>query len=333
MAPVPSGVVSGSVVTRSEAESFEAARTESHEGVTPYDEPPAPVVRPLVVGVDGSEVGMLALEWAAAEAAREGRPLHLVHAFEADGATVSPLVVAPLAWYDPEWSLRTAAERLGEIAPDLATTSTQSNEPPTQALIRASHDAALVVVGTRGHTAATALVVGSTAARVAAHAACPVAVVRERALSSAAQRVVVGLDGSPSSSAALGFAARWAAEHGCRLTVVHAWPGDITVDDIRAVATVRDEIRAAVTRGQVELTEALLQPARTTFPDLEIDVDVPAGDPGGSLVDESEDALLVVVGSRGRGLFKGLVLGSVSEHVLHHAHCPVVVVPSGVPGA
>jgi len=333
MGTVEGEIVSGSVVTRLEGASYEGPRTTTHDDGTSYDVPSAPVVRPLVVGVDGSEAGLLALEWAAAEAAREGRPLHLLHAFEVAGATASPLVVAPLAWYDPVWSLTAAAERLGAIAPYVPTTSSQSNEPPAQALVRASHDAALVVVGTLGHTAVGALIVGSTAARVAAHALCPVAVVRELPRPTAAERVVVGLDGSPSSTAALLFAARWAVEHGCRLSVMHAWPGDITVDDIRAVDTVRDEIRASVTRGQVELTEALLQPARTSFPDLPIDVTVPPGDPGGALVDGSDDAQLVVVGSRGRGLLKGLVLGSVSEHVLHHAHCPVVVVPSGVAGA
>ncbi len=326
------GIVSGSVVTRLEAASYEAVQTESHEEAQSHAEPPPAVVRPIVVGVDGSGAGGLALDWAAAEAGRARRPLHLLHAFEMDAVTVSPLVVAPMAWYDPQWSLTQAAERLAAIAPDLPTTSSQSNETPTQALVRASHDAALVVVGTRGHTAAGALVVGSTAARVAGHAVCPVVVVRVAPRPSAAPRVVVGLDGSPSATSALRFAARWASEHGCRLSVVHAWPGDITIDDVRAVESVRDEIREAVRRGQVELTEAMLQPARTAFPGLPVDVLVPAGGPGGALVDASEDATLVVVGSRGRGLFKGLVLGSVSEHVLHHAHCPVVVVPSGVPG-
>lgn len=331
MVRVASDIVTGSVVTRLEAASYEASRDSVSTAPVsgPFDDVvTAPVVRPLVVGVDGSETGALALGWAAAEAAREGRPLHLVHAFEVSGATVSPMTVAPLAWYDPEWSLRDASERLSTIAPDVPTTSSQSNEPPTQALVRASHDAALVVVGTRGHTAAGALVVGSTAARVAGHAVCPVVVVHALPRAAAPPRVVVGLDGSPGSMRALRFAARWAVEHGYRLAVIHSWPGDLTIDDIRATESVREEVRASLQQGQEELAEALLQATRSTFPDLPIDVVAPSGDAGGVLVDQSEDAQLVVVGSRGRGLLKSLVLGSVSEHVLHHAHCPVAVVPS-----
>lgn len=328
-------LLAGPVVARLESEAYDAGPpapsvpADASSSTRPALVRPA-VVRPIVVGVDGSAASSAAVVWAAVEAARDARPLHLVHAFEVAGATTSPMVVAPLAWYDPQWSLKAAAEVVGTVAPEVPTTSTQSNQPPAETLVSASYEAGLVVVGTRGHTAVGALVLGSTAARVAAHAHCPVVVVRESPRVDAARRVVVGIDGSPASSTALAFAAGWAADHGCLLVVTHLWTGDLTVDAVRVTQEVREEIRATLVRGQMEVAEALLQPVRRAHPGLPVDVLVDTGAPEEALVAQSGDAQLVVVGSRGRGLLKGLVIGSVSEHVLHHAHCPVVVVPSPV---
>jgi nucleotide-binding universal stress UspA family protein len=164
---------------------------------------------------------------------------------------------------------------------------------------------------------------GSVSQHVARHADCPVVVVREPEDHSAT-RIVVGVDGGPAGEAALGFAFDEAARRGSPLTAVQSY-GEHTLSGTGVVLPMErpaGEVRATYER---ELY-ALLVPWKEKFPDVTVRAEVVPGHPVRLLRDVSERAALVVVGSRGRGGFASLLLGSVSTGVLHRARCPVVVV-------
>jgi nucleotide-binding universal stress UspA family protein len=136
--------------------------------------------------------------------------------------------------------------------------------------------------------------------------------------------IVVGTDGSPGAKAAVQFAAHEAAAHGATLRVVASWqvPPALLVSPEMAAdlfTAIEEEARALAAES------AAL--AKSVEPGLEVEEVVSEGHPGEVLVEQSRQVDLVVVGRRGRGGFAGLILGSVSQHVMHHAACPVVVVP------
>jgi nucleotide-binding universal stress UspA family protein len=184
----------------------------------------------------------------------------------------------------------------------------------------------VVVVGHRGLGGFTGLLVGSVGVQVAAHAAGPVVVVRPHsaAAGASAGRVVVGIDGSPLSRAALGFGFEAAARRGVGLTAVHAWTEPVSTGpgDMLPLVYDADDVDAEETRL---LAEALAGWAEK-YPDVPVDRKVVRGRAAEALVAESAGAALLVVGSPGRGGFTGLLLGSVSQAALHHADCPVAIV-------
>jgi len=179
------------------------------------------------------------------------------------------------------------------------------------------------VVGARGHGAVTGLLLGSVSQHVSRHAPCPVVVVREQA-DPKARRIVVGVDGSPSGDNAIGFAFDAASRNEAPLVAIHAWH-DVTASRVvgpsyAALANVAERIAA----GERLLAEALAGWAEK-YPDVTVTREAIPVHPARVLADATEHAALVVVGSRGRGEFTGLLLGSVSQAVLHHARCPVAV--------
>lgn len=284
---------------------------------------------PIVVGVDGSPSADEALEWAAAEAAASERPLHIVHGF------IWPLMHVPLgpAEFGPaDGGFQAAAERVLADAETLARSAATQIKVTTElvvgaadpVLLRQAEDAQLVVVGSCGLGGFAGVLVGSVGVKLAAHAACPVVVVRPRPgdrsqPSPPMRQVVVGADGSESSAAAIGFAFRAAAHHGAGLTVVRAWTAPVTTFPLLTVDRIEAEERQQMLGA--------LDDQREQFPDVAIEVKLVRDDhPGHALVEESNNADLVVVGSRGRGGFTGLLLGSVSQTLLQHAGCPVAVV-------
>jgi len=143
-----------------------------------------------------------------------------------------------------------------------------------------------------------------------------------------APRVVVGVDGSPHSRAALRFAVDEARQRGARLEVVHSWHYPYASESAWALAypSAFESIQAS---AQYVLDEAE-RAARHWGPDIEIEPRLVCGDPAATLIDRAAGADLLVVGSRGRGGFAGLLLGSVSHQCTQHAPCPVVVVPGTV---
>lgn len=283
---------------------------------------------PIVVGVDGSPQAQVALEWAAAEASHMRRPLRIVHGF------IWPLMGVPLGpapGGPSHGGLQAEAERLladaethaRSTAPDVDVTSRLVTGAATRVLLDQALDAELVVVGNRGLGGFLGLLVGSVGVEVAAHAPCPVVIVRARpadAPQPSTGSVVVGVDGSDASNLAVGFAFRAASHWGRGITAVHAREAPEPLDP--ALMKAADEIEEAERR----LLEESLDRERQRFPDVDVRSKVVNAHPGRALVEESADAELVVVGSRGRGGFTGLLLGSVSQAVVHHARCPVAVV-------
>ncbi|CCH16895.1 universal stress protein [Micromonospora lupini] len=273
----------------------------------------------ILVGYDGSTDASVALDWALAEAERSGQPVRLAYVFE--WLTVASWVgpgVAPGVWPDDtarrqvDDLVRKAAADATAAHPGLTITGEVYDGPPALVLQERSADAGLLVLGSRGHGGFGGLLTGSTAVAVAAHAHCPVVVVRDGTAGGPDAPVAVGVDGSEPSLVALGFAAERAAQRRVSLRVLHAWtPGP------DGAAGKPDE-QAAV--------EEALEPWRRTYPELDMTLDLVAGSPAGTLIESSRSAQLVVVGSRGRGGLAGMLLGSVSQQVIQHAGCPVAVV-------
>lgn len=201
--------------------------------------------------------------------------------------------------------------------------------PAAVTLLEAAERAHMLVVGSRGLGGFSGLLVGSTGMEVATHATCPVVVVRppdpKVAPGPEAGRVVVGVDGSPLSEAALAFAFEQASWRGVGLTAVIAW--DIPYLNVpgRVIAMPPDVLQAEHDTAEAVLAESLAG-WQEKFPDVDIKTRVASGQPGHALITASAGALLLVVGSRGRGGFQSLLFGSVSHAVLHHAHGPVAVI-------
>ncbi|MDT0305195.1 universal stress protein [Streptomonospora wellingtoniae] len=291
----------------------------------------------IVVGVDGSPSSGAALDWAGRAAAGRGMGLLLVHALSMSvlaapfGQTIR---VAPspelTAW--AERLLREAAGRVAEALPDLEVETRITSLDPAPALLSAARTAAMVVVGSRGLGGFASVLLGSVSIRVSAHAPCPVAVVpapveEDEAAGEARRTVVVGMDSSPDADAALRFALDHAFRIGARLVAVHALavPAPMDAEAFTASAFTADrEFAAARADKQVRTMVEEARSADTA--DVPVRVAVVEDHPARALLAEGAGADLVVVGSRGRGGFSGLVLGSVSQAVLHHAPVPVAVV-------
>jgi len=284
---------------------------------------------PVVVAYDGSQASSAALTWATAEAIREHAPLRIVEVFELVIVDrPSPGKVVPLA------ALRTVRERgleaLAESVrlrhPGLHVDTLLLEGAPSPALIEETAQARMLVLGSRGLGGFSGMILGSVAVQVGAHAHCPVVVVPPDTLPTLhnRRRVVVGVDGSKLSAKAIDFAFEQAEAIGGRLVAVHAWNSPFsTYENGRGELMFdNEEVRKA---SEVLLSEALAGP-RSDHPDIAVDVELIPGQPARAILHAGEAADLVVVGSRGRGGFTGLLLGSTSQQVLHHARCPVAIV-------
>jgi len=285
---------------------------------------------PVVVGVDGSACSLDAVALAAREAVLRDRPLHVVYAFFWPflGVPLGPSPLGPPGGGllgDTQRIVQEAVDRGRQAEPTVAVTGAAITGAAAEVLIDQSRSAALVVVGDRGLGGFTGLLIGSVAVQLAAHAACPVLVVRGRP--NPTGDVLIGVDGSPAAEAAIGAAFEEATLRGARLTALHVWshprstgPGDMLplVYDVAEVEAEEARVLAEALAGW-----------RDKYPDLPVHRELRRAYIRSALIDETARSQLVVVGSRGRGGFTGLLLGSVSQAMLHHAHCPVMVVPHG----
>jgi len=281
----------------------------------------------VVVGFDGSETSLLTARWAAAEAELRGIGLTLVNALipPTSGGTFGPGMAVGL---DTLEEIRSAAQRsLDEVAKTLPGPDIQSIVQigsPTGVLLEASETADLVVVGSRGHGGFKELLLGSVSAQLVAHADCPVIVVRHE-VDAAHDTVVVGLDGSAASNAALGFAFETAALHKWTLLAVHAW--DIPSYDLVILPNTPVPMDFAnISDSEVRLAAEVLAGFEAEYPDVKIEQLVTRGNAARALLEASPNAAMIVVGTRGHGQVMSSVLGSVSHAVLHKAKVPVAVV-------
>jgi nucleotide-binding universal stress UspA family protein len=290
--------------------------------------------RPVVVGVDGSPQASRALDWAATEAGLRGAPLVVLWAYSPDYPAVRALGQPGPPPPQPKDALHTVAqegcsravEQVRRTHPTLAVTDRCVARDAGAALVDESSTADLVVMGARGLGTLRGVLLGSVSSYVTTRSHCPVVVVREApGVGAGEPRVVVGVDGLEDSAAALRFAFDAAARHGASLTVVHTW--DLDVDTAAASMTWSVDWQQAGEQEQAVVAEAVAGYA-AEFPTVDVRRHVVHGHPVAELARESEGADLLVLGTRGRGPVKGLVLGSVSRSLLHEAHCPVAVVPT-----
>ncbi|MFY9331797.1 MAG: universal stress protein [Candidatus Nanopelagicales bacterium] len=289
------------------------------------------VGKDIVVGFDGSDQAQAASRFAIREAIAMHLPLRLLHSFTPPmgGAGLGYGTILPADALDSMRDgiavhLAQEAAAMADSHPGLDVSETVSVGNSAACLIDASKSAALVVVGSRGMGGFKGLILGSTGIQVAAHAQCPVAVVRgEPAVS--ANTVVVGLDGSDMSQAALSWAFGYASRHGYGLRVVHAWTVP-SFDLLAAPAGPAPADATLISQEETRATAEALAGFRSDFPDVEVSERVVQQHPVAALLSESADATAIVVGTHGRGEVMSALLGSVSQGVLHKAKVPVVVV-------
>ena len=283
--------------------------------------------REIVVGYDGSTHADEALAWAARAARREHAPLRIVHVARTfiDGYVIADRP-SDLTVQLGGQVLAEGVERLRAMFPDIeVTTQLKPLDSVAAVLTEASTDARLLVVGSRGRGGFAGLLLGSVSITVAAHAHCPVVVVRAKpaAAGPAIRPVVVGVDGSPTSTSAVDYAFDQASRLGLPLAAVHAWELPTLFGPVPPwLPEEVEEIRMA---EKAVLSESLAGHMER-YPDVHVTSMVHRGGPAHVILAAAEDAALLVVGSRGLGGFRGLLLGSVSQAVLHHATCPVAVV-------
>ena len=285
--------------------------------------------RTVLVGVDGSPSAVRAVRWGAAEAARRGVPLQLITVFGwASDPTGEPGDAQDRYREVLLGRVRANLDNAVQVAAGEALDIVVEHKivvgSAIDVLVEESHRAAVVVLGDRGLTRLDGVIVGSVAVALAAQAVCPVVVVRgtEPTSSEAAASwpVVVGVDGSATSESAVGFAFDAAATRGVTLVAVHAW-SDLIPDP--AVETSLDW--TSIDSDQHHLLSTLLAPWAAKYPDVPVEQVLTRAGPGHTLIEQSKRAQLLVIGSRGRSEFAGLVLGSVSNALLHRADCPVAV--------
>ena len=302
----------------------------------------------IVVGVDGSDHGQCALVWAAREAQRRRRPLHIVTAYSVpifaasglDGgyATVDDSVIREGA----EAIVRQALQKVSGY--DIEVTSSVENGDASGVLLEMSRTAELLVFGTRGRGGFVGRLLGSVSSALPAHAKCPTVTVplvcsdrlgettEDRRIRAEQEKsghqpvenvVVVGVDGSEQARVAVLEAAEQAERLGAMLRVVCAVP-----QYSGSLAWVPAPMDRKALFADIQVTlDAGMAWLRSHYPALPAEYQLRDGSPVDVLVEASRHVELVVVGTRGRGGFTGMLLGSTSDGVLHHAKGPVMVVP------
>ena len=284
---------------------------------------------PVVVGVDGSEPSLRAVDWAADEAVLHGLPLRLVYASlweRYEGTSLADDVGKPSEQVLAEDIVETAARRARRRRPDLKVSTDVLPEEPEYALVRESRSATLLVTGSRGRSGLAEALLGSVSLTVAGHSQCPMIVIRgnhdNQARTATHGRVVVGVGDKPAGSAAVRFAFEEARRRGVPLDAVRAWrwPAHESTDH----PLLTGEPARLHERQAVETLDSALQDAPADVTSHRRTVE---GHTRTVLVDASRDADLLIIGARRRPGHYVLQLGRVTHGVLHHSACPVVIVP------
>ena len=285
----------------------------------------------VVVGIDGSTHSDQALDWAADEAARRGVPLRIAYAWVLAPYQVPPSDRGDIAEGVAEGAdelLRAAQERVRKQHADLEVTGELLTESAAQGLIRLAEDAELLVVGSRGLGRFPSMLLGSVSQSLVAHAPCPVVVLRggeapEGAGVEADAPVVLGA-GPGEVAAPVRFAFAEAARRGVPLLVVRAWQCPPNTGGY--IQLLPEDTPRRENAEREELGRALAD-ARAAFPGVRTVEEVGMHEPAWALVDASARACLLVIGAERRRHRFAMPIGRVAQQVLHHAHCPVTVVP------
>ncbi len=289
--------------------------------------------KPVVVGVDGSEESLRAVEWAALEAKRHSSPLRIVsapslvpriHAYNA-----SPAAIANALRGIAARALDAAITRSEEVAPGLPITTSLLSGPPALAVAESVAGASMLVVGARGAGGFAAMLLGSVSRYAATRAPGPVVVVREESMA-VHREIAVGIRDPQDAAETLAFAFEEAALRNADLVAVYTWFWSPSALRLAAGTTELrptdpDQIAAEAARSLA----AALEGWRDKYPGVRVRHDVIHGHPARVLAGYSARADLVVLGRHGHSADAGPGIGSVQHAVLGHAHGPVAIVPSG----
>ncbi|MGW6906737.1 universal stress protein [Streptomyces sp. NPDC054940] len=286
----------------------------------------------IVVGVDGSEPSLRAVDWAADEATLRGAPLRLVYASlweRYEGTALAHDLGKASEQVRAQDIVETAASRAHRRQADLKTSTEALPEEAEYALVRESRSASLLVTGTRGRTGITEALLGSVSLTVAGHAHCPMVVVRGSQDNQDSQvrpgkdgRIVVGVGEKPTTPPAVRFASDEARRRGAVLDAVRAWrcPAHETTD--------HPLLAGEPARIHEQQAWEVLEKALHDVPaDVETRCRAVEGNTRNILTDASRGAGLLVIGAERHHRHFGLQLGRVAHGVLHHSACPVVIVP------
>ena len=284
----------------------------------------------VVVGVDGSTSALQAIDWAARQAAREHRPLVLLHAFRAldtqanlwlvrAGADVSQILG------QVEGEARALVEQVASLVreshPDLEVTTLLSVADPRQALLDVAERASLIVLGSRGRGPVRTLLLGSTSVAVASHATCPVVVVRPHHPGEVRRGVLVGVDGTDRCRATLEFAYRQAALHDLPLTVLHTY-----WDAAALTAAGGPPLTGDYEADRLLLAESVSGMGEE-YPEVRVQLELAQGLPDAALVRASAHMNLVVVGRHPEHTLARGTFGGIARSVVEHSPTIVAVVP------
>lgn len=287
-----------------------------------------PTERPVLVGIDGSDSSLEAASWAGRLAQKLGTSVHLVHStvttgsFLADASVVAIRAAATADQYAAAEKVLTLAQQaLEHDAPGLAVTTEIVSEPADVALILRSKAAQFAVIGCEDVSPAAALLLGSTSLTLATRAGCPVVAWRGRRAPGSAP-VVVGVDGSRAGTAALAGAFAFADAFGAPLTAVHSWTTTMPPD--HAALPYLIDWDAVELAEQSVLSDAV-GPWAQRYPAVKVSYVVELNKPGRALLDHSEGAQLVVVGTHRGNAISAVLLGSTTLNLLHHSKIPVLV--------
>lgn len=279
----------------------------------------------IVVGVDGSESALNAARWAAAEAKRRGLGLRVVHVWGVTDGYYGGGLPLPASAFDvleqeAERVLNQAVEAARQTEPELPVTGEMPCLAPIPHLVELSRTARMIVLGSTGRGGFSGMLVGSTTVAVSTHAHCPVAVIRGQEHTGP---VVVGIDGSEAGVPAIEVAFDEAAQREVPLVALHVW-SDLDYDSAFGSTRYLAGGEGLGEEEQRVLAEALAG-WQEKYPDVVVQRVVLNDRPRHQLLEWSKRAALVVVGCRGRGGFRGLLLGSTSQALIHHAECPVLI--------